>query len=39
MHCSGSYQASGNGREEETAPSQNQANTLLPPWMLRHFNQ
>lgn len=35
----GSYQASGNGREEETTPSQNQANTLLPPWMLRHLNQ
>ncbi|KAL4633422.1 hypothetical protein ACB092_04G121700 [Castanea dentata] len=39
LNIGGSYQASGNGREDETTPSQNQANTLLPPWMLRHLNQ
>ncbi|XP_062170079.1 truncated transcription factor CAULIFLOWER A-like [Alnus glutinosa] len=38
LNIGGSYQARGNGRVDEGTPP-HRANTLLPPWMLRHLNQ
>lgn len=39
LNIGSNYQAGGNEREDEGTTPQNQSNTLLPPWMLRHLNQ
>lgn len=32
------YQDGGDAEFEETPQHQNQANTMMPPWMFRHLN-